>query len=728
MRRGYGIRSLRCVTQPMRGLIGLMSVVLFRIASIPVVYAATYIENRMTCNPERDEKWTYGNVTSLPPSQMAPCLTLPIHELLGANKEVGVISHKSISDTVELVMIIEKYGSVQYLEVITDGDSAYWDVARKPKVAFRTHSCLNRDEFCGVISVMPTYDGFTAIDRHRLRRFSFTWLPEKDYEKTDYGMAKCGNGQEIVTEEECILAVSKLLITSNQEATGESWFGEDSNYPCDCSIGKESMNRNAHINMRSSKCRTHPDLAPVCVKVDDNPQVITEVVENTFGKFNTEADDPTGRDSLLFPTEVAEYMPFDLTHFSGPSSRPVEAPGYYLGKEITPAFPSSFHLSQQGIMPRFFFVTDTGNHRLVVLNATGQAQLDFIMQFGVTGVPLKGKQGFDWPLGVAVHRSCENSVLVPCVANIYVTDFRNDRLVKLDLMDLAAGFTLVYSCDYGSDQDTKGRQRGLRGPVSVSLFEQYIFVGEAGGNAITVLMLDYRTSRKINFVTHMQPAVGIRLTGHLVVSSPRGYIWFVQVMDGDTYALGTLYLPESLRRSIRPTLLNDFKQKCVNKTWYNTFRVNTTLYYAHMRYALKIAQINFEFEEWRSGGVEEDDEIAFVEILSYNLTDSFDFNKFNRTVFNGKMKICLPPPPASKPPDDVWKQGRLASRRRQSRPRQRRVAARGLLRREVCGVDGHRLEHAGGDRSHRLWHARQDFLVVGTQMIRMSRAKASAFH
>eukprot|EP00929_Paragymnodinium_shiwhaense_P041394 TRINITY_DN21497_c0_g1_i1.p1 TRINITY_DN21497_c0_g1~~TRINITY_DN21497_c0_g1_i1.p1 ORF type:complete len:696 (+),score=113.50 TRINITY_DN21497_c0_g1_i1:127-2214(+) len=606
-------------------------VLLTAVATVPVAYAAEYIQDKNQCLPPRIPT-DYGNITSLPPTTFKNCLVMPIEELLVNNREVGYVGIKTISDTVEVVLLSEARGSLQYLEVVSEGDMAFWDVSRRPKRSFRGHSCLNRDQFCGVVSVMPTMAGFVAIDRHRIVRFSFTWLSEKQYERMEFNQVKCTAGQEVETREECEKAVQQITEAAERPA---SQLMDTTAFPCFCSMGSDNT---AYFNLRTSGCNNRADVAPVCVQetqiIEDD---LVDKITDSYGEFNRASLDPYGNTSLLFPSQAAEWSPFSATHLSEDF-------------QITPFFPTMFAMSKLNIQPHYFFVTDTGNHRVVMIDATKQDVMEFVDQFGITGMPSDGRHGLNWPIGIAVAEPFEEKMRRRVLANVYVVDQRNDRLVKLSLMDTSRGHFLEYSTDYGSAKNVKGGQRGLAEPSGVSTFRHYIFVAEIAGNAITVLMVDYRDPQQINFVTHMQPAVGMKLTGHLAVSS-RGYIWYTALNHPGTYVMGTMYLSEELRRSTRPTLLADFRSHCMNQSWMNQYlRVNETMYNKYMYDALSLTQLNFRFADWLPEGMTEDDELAYVTPRSFNRTRSFNFERFNKTVYDGEMVFCEAPPEPTSPP------------------------------------------------------------------------------
>merc|ERR1712023_377040 len=223
---------------------------------------------------------------------------------------------------------------------------------------------------------------------------------------------------------------------------------------------------------------------------------------------------------LLFPSAVAEYQPYNLTLISlhEPGLAGVSTSQF----EITPLIPHA--------ADRLLFITDTGNHRVVMMNASNIGQFDYIGQYGFTGEATSNSSGFNWPWGVAVYAPAWEGRYEPAYANVFVVDRRNHRLVKLNLgyplmpceMDIEGQVgpilydedkqawmcrrydkpRLYYSAEYGREKEVFNKPEGLTDPTAVSLYKHYIVVAEVAGNAITLLRVDH------------QPPFGLKLVSY----------------------------------------------------------------------------------------------------------------------------------------------------------------------------------------------------------------------
>lgn len=361
-----------------------------------------------------------------------------------------------------------------------------------------------------------------------------------------------------------------------------------------------------------------------------------ELVLSTLGKMNMAAP-ALGVSELFYPNQVAVYQPYNATHFSE-------------DMQITPLH---FHSGE-----RFFFVTDTGKHRVILINATRSHQMEYISQFGVSGEARNDHTGFNHPLGIAVMTPAFESIFDSTFANVFVADKFNHRLVKLNL-----GYTqdpllvppdkpsLLWSGEYHEDVTGAMYSQSLMDPCGVSVFRNYILVAEAAGNAITVLTVDYIEHDKLIFVTQLTAATEYQLSGSLA-ASPHGYVWFTYVHLPATHSVGSLFLPEALRESAKAEWIEDFRAECTNQTIYNTFLMsNSTMYREHVQYVLNAARINWRFPNMPN----------FIHYNSFNLSDIglFDLLAWNDTVLNGEMFFCQPPPPPTTPPmlsatEDGW--------------------------------------------------------------------------
>merc|ERR1712190_627656 len=106
----------------------------------------------------------------------------------------------------------------------------------------------------------------------------------------------------------------------------------------------------------------------------------------------------TPYDSMLFPSCAALYTPFNESFIDETY-------------EIWPHYPYA--------TGHYLFVTDTGNHRVVMLNRSYSGQLDYITQFGVTGQERSDDTGLNWPWGIAVYAPAWESNYSSTFANIF---------------------------------------------------------------------------------------------------------------------------------------------------------------------------------------------------------------------------------------------------------------------------------------------------------------------
>lgn len=353
----------------------------------------------------------------------------------------------------------------------------------------------------------------------------------------------------------------------------------------------------------------------------------TESVVGQVGKFNHVAQDPVP-DDLSWPSFVAMYQPYNWTHLD----------------ESFRIYPNVPHA-----MSRYLFVTDTGNHRVVMFNATVPGQMDYVFQFGETGVSHSGREGLNLPHGLAVWTPAIESSFEPVFANVFVADRQNNRLVKLNLgyelqytsWGEAYRYMLVpqlyFSGEYGPGTEYN---ESLREPLGVQVFRHYIFVCESVGNAIVILALHPSNYNTFQFVTRMSPVSGVQMTGHISLSTV-GYVWYTYVKLPMTYAIGCFFLEESLRESPEAHIMDEIAARCVNDTWYHLDVIaNRTLYVEHVGYLLNATRTNWHFPEYP----------GYLDIEVFNLTFMFDLERLNTSVFDGRLRICAPPPPSTTPP------------------------------------------------------------------------------
>jgi hypothetical protein len=345
-----------------------------------------------------------------------------------------------------------------------------------------------------------------------------------------------------------------------------------------------------------------------------------------FGQMNSlrGATESTG---LLFPGSSAVYKPYNRTHVNETF-------------EMTRWVPNAAN--------EYLFVSDTGNHRVIMLNATVEGQMDYVGQFGVTQEPCQDNTGFDWPWGLGVYAPAHEALFGSVFANVFVADRMNNRIVKLNLVDADNGYGVLRPrLEWGGAYSGRGPEHPfnetLNQPVSIALFRHYLLVGEATGNCITMLMVNHHHTDSFIFVTRLFPIQGVQLTG-TIAASAMGYVWYTYVELPARYAVGSFYLAEPLRESKEPTRFEDFLAECVNESEYNTeWRYNHTHFYDKVGFVMNATRTNWLFPE----------EPGYVNVLEFNLTYSFHFDLWNRTVyapFGVTMAFCQAPPPPTEPP------------------------------------------------------------------------------
>lgn len=383
-----------------------------------------------------------------------------------------------------------------------------------------------------------------------------------------------------------------------------------------------------------------------------------------FGLMNADSTEVDQDDKLKFPTAVAEYFPHNMTVLA------LDAPqlaGIYRDQEhpmfvMTPQMPHAWC--------RLLFVTDTGNHRIVMLNASDIGQFDFLGQFGLTGEARDNSTGFNWPWGVATMTPAWEARIAPIYANVFVADRRNNRLVKLNLgyplipCEFDASYQtepllynestntwmcrrfdkprLAYAGEYGREVDQLDRIKGLTDPTQVAVYKQWIIVCEMGGNAVTVLTIDHHPPFAMKFVTYFKPVEGNFMQGAMAVSA-FGYVWYNYIAPDNNFYFTAMFLPEILREATPPSRFNDFLKVCINFTWFDNLVLEHDNFIEYMQYVLNISVINYQYP----------DEPDFVDIYSFNKSNTFDMNLYNDLIFkpiNVSMVLCEPLPTPTPPP------------------------------------------------------------------------------
>lgn len=384
---------------------------------------------------------------------------------------------------------------------------------------------------------------------------------------------------------------------------------------------------------------------------------IPDVYVAHFGQMNADEEGKSVDDKLKFPTAVAEYQPYNSSFIT------LDAPA--IAGVTGSAFPITSQIPHAWC--RLLFVTDTGNHRVVMLNASNIGQFDVLGQYGITGEARDNSTGFNWPWGIAVVSPVFESRYEPTYASVLVVDRRNHRLVKLNLgyplmpCELDMPFQvgplqydeeeqiwlcrrydqprLSWAAEYGKGVDEFNRPRGLTDPTAVAVYKHYIVVAEVAGNALTLLSIDHHPPYGFKFVTYFKPAQGVSLQGGMSMS-PFGYIWYTYTGADAKFYFTSMFLPESLRESEAPNRFQDFLDVCVNISWYDNLILQPQRYIDHVSFILNASVIN-----WISP-----DEPDFVDLQSFNKSGFFDLQSLNRLVYNYTMQMCDPPPTSTPPP------------------------------------------------------------------------------
>lgn len=544
------------------------------------------------CRPSR-RPGEYGVIASIPPEEMLECVRIANEEIFKVNHQIVDLSFGKFGG-LEVLMLSQRRGTSYYIEVVTQGDYAHYDVNRQPLKIFRDHSCLNRDQWCFVAQVKPIDSGFIVVDRHRVIHYNYTWLVE---------------GNTAANEIPDVYVSHFGMMNSDEKALLDGQLEKDENGQL--------------------------------VDVDPNQK-------------------------MKFPTAVAEYIPYNTTHIcvECPAFRGVDTSMF----EITPLIPHAWH--------RLLFVTDTGNHRVVILNASNIGQFDYVGQYGITGEARDNSTGFDWPWGIAVHSPAWEGRYEPAYANVFVVDRRNHRLVKLnlgyplmpcenDVFDQTEPLQyndqekqwecrrfdrprLYWSAEYGRGKDDFNRPSGLTDPTAVSLYLHYVVVAEVGGNAITMLRVNHQPPYDLILVTYFKPVNGINLQGSMAVS-PFGYIWTTYTADDMKFYFGSMFLPEKLRESQPPSRYQDFLETCVNQSWHEALIDSPSDFVYYLGYVLNVSATNWIFPELP----------GFVDVFAFNKSGKFDIDLLNWVAYNGTMQFCEPPTTPTPPPffggnEDGW--------------------------------------------------------------------------
>jgi len=375
-----------------------------------------------------------------------------------------------------------------------------------------------------------------------------------------------------------------------------------------------------------------------------------ETLLASFGVMNLEGDGGEN-ETLSFPSAIAEYRVWVINN----SKQEI-----LQDQEFSLAYTNHWN-------NRFFLVTDTGNNRVVLLNATNVegGVLEYAMQFGVTGMPLRDRTGLETPWGIAVYIPAWEARYEPILANVYVTDRTANRLLKLNLGyrdRVTDNLELMYSGEYNEDTAATQGQRRLNDPLAVACFRHYVVVAEGAGNVVSMLMVNYTSMNELQYVTYFTPAQGLQLKGSLTVSPmPYGYIWYTATEYSARNYIANFRIPENLRLSDHPDSFEDFVTGCMNATWYNeVMRYSDELYEDHVRWVLDGALIETR-DESRDG---------YIDIYIFNTTAGFDFALFNATVWASPMATRLDvqrrslvfcgappeptPPPMSSGDEDGW--------------------------------------------------------------------------
>lgn len=331
-----------------------------------------------------------------------------------------------------------------------------------------------------------------------------------------------------------------------------------------------------------------------------------------------------------FPSFVAQYSPYSAT-------------------QMTEQFPVTTRIPDAG--SRFFFVSDTGRKQIVMLNTTTPGQMQFVAAFAMQGEPAD----------VAVFMPSWEYPQQPIFANVFVVDRTRNALVKLnvgyaslsnaqsdqlgpEMMAEIGNYDfsqvgMAFSTEYREDPGGVNFLHALTDPVGVSIFRHYVFVAEASGSTIVCLAVDANNTDNIMFVTRFTVARNIRLLGRISVT-PLGYVWYNYVNLLFQNCVGSAYLPQSLITSPAPSMLSVLRNTCINQTYYywDLLR-NEQLCYQVIGNQLDLAGVNWRYPQMPD----------WLNISSFIKYPYFDLNLLNSTVYDGELKICAGPAPATTP-------------------------------------------------------------------------------
>jgi len=316
-----------------------------------------------------------------------------------------------------------------------------------------------------------------------------------------------------------------------------------------------------------------------------------------FGLLDIPKD---GDEGLAFPTSVAGYWPYDKEN-----------------DKLTENVIATSVMKRA--MDSYLFVSDSGNHRVVCLNAK---DLKLEASYG-TGEPSRFDDSFNTPMGVAVFQPAWEFNIQPIYANVFVADYANHRVVKLDfgfpikpdnntLHDLEFAensnttdtsripfekdfnstlnwqyweyqpqyrptnkIRLEYSATFGTGRPGDPSYGKLTNPVTVVTYRHFILVieerhSELLSQRIVVLTMSAEglNFSKFRYVTQLLPSMTGILSGPMTVS-PSGHIWFSYSKSFMGKHVGVIKIPKVIREAKKPDTHLDFMDQCVVKEFWN---------------------------------------------------------------------------------------------------------------------------------------------------------------
>ncbi|CAE8604430.1 unnamed protein product [Polarella glacialis] len=271
------------------------------------------------CRPAR-RPLTYGRIQRLEAETINWCGEIPISDLLGANLEVTTIAYHALTPTAEVLLLVQRRGSVYQLNVVSDGDTARWEILRPPARQFKKNSCLDFEQFCEVSGVTAHSSGFVVVDRHRLQEFNYSW--------------------DVSDEPSLLMTLGKMNMAAPAMGTGEMSF------PQLVAMYKP---------LNATYFDTKTEITPFFLDAHGRYFLVADTGNNRILVLNTTSDFQMDLIEIYGTGQATS----DIAGFNNPSGISIYAPAYE-----SPWYPVNANV----------FVCDRFNHRLIKLNFAGQIQ------------------------------------------------------------------------------------------------------------------------------------------------------------------------------------------------------------------------------------------------------------------------------------------------------------------------------------------------------------------